>query len=181
MVHPHARGEDSNFVDDNPAGYGSPPRTWGRLFGRDQLAIQSRFTPTHVGKTQPSGELLGVVLVHPHARGEDISICSYNSVVEGSPPRTWGRLLYPDLDSTGLWFTPTHVGKTNSIICVYSLMLVHPHARGEDAGIYSINDYLTGSPPRTWGRRKRLLTTFQTPWFTPTHVGKTSKKLYENE
>jgi len=54
--------------------------------------------------------------------------------------------------------------------------MVHPHTRGEDfirQGAHRSND---GSPPHTWGRHYYKRTRSGRVWFTPTHVGKTSRK-----
>ena len=90
-VHPHARGEDYGRRHLLLCECGSPPRTWGRLSPKPHLHSHSWFTPTHVGKTKTTGQEEGPTLVHPHARGEDIDVCSYTSSHLGSPPRTWGR------------------------------------------------------------------------------------------
>ncbi len=132
---------------------GSPPRTWGRL---RHLAESIRHD-----------------LVHPHARGEDVTAprcegaffgspprtwgrrnqkirCGYCWF--GSPPRTWGRRIPSPRSLLSFWFTPTHVGKTGYLRSQNSGTTVHPHARGEDVYCRARNSQVLGSPPRTWGR-----------------------------
>ncbi len=50
-VHPHARGEYYSSFITRSIWDGSPPRTWGILDPRMELALPDRFTPTHVGNT----------------------------------------------------------------------------------------------------------------------------------
>src|SRR5438034_1305181 len=71
---------------------------------------------------------------------------------DGSPPRTWGRLLGVRARQKPRRFTPTHVGKAIiSWPCGLNAP-VHPHARGEGASPLEYGGYFVGSPPRTWGR-----------------------------
>src|SRR5207302_706487 len=94
-----------------------------------------RFTPTHVGKT---------------AQVDAVRITVY-----GSPPRTWGRPLCGRVNDVLRRFTPTHVGKTWRPQLEVPPSSVHPHARGEDKWYDSCASSSGGSPPRTWGRRRR--------------------------
>ena len=69
--HPHARGEDRIPRPEAVYNMETPPRTWGRLLQPRSAGLDTRNTPTHVGKTtgqQVSG--MGEKK-HPHARGED--------------------------------------------------------------------------------------------------------------
>ena len=135
-VHPHARGEDG--------------------IGRKRFVISCGFTPTHVGKTS-----LDFAIVDaddgspPRTWGRPQYDTVSKAVSIGSPPRTWGRPMDYDVGGSShrvhphargedeqsqykicvvFGFTPTHVGKTKSV-------LFHDSA-------------LWGSPPRTWGRRR---------------------------
>src|SRR5579872_344004 len=94
-VHPHASGEDANCTALRRTRRGSPPREWGRLRPRVPELPPSRFTPTRVGKTQPTRS----------ARPEPC----------GSPPREWGRRAVRVVGAGGFRFTPTRVGKTGAI------------------------------------------------------------------
>jgi len=132
-----------------------------------------RFTPTHVGKTLHLTFLLENHMVHPHARGEDISNSNFGAGVVGSPPRTWGRRIHREGVVGFRWFTPTHVGKTSTSVRPRRAHMVHPHARGEDSLLLATARLSTGSPPRTWGRLVHASSAVSCGWFTPTHVGKT--------
>ena len=111
-----------------------------------------RFTPTHVGKM--------LILMISQAL-----IC-------GSPPRTWGKWM-PKMSAYRLpWFTPTHVGKIDRRGSGRNRRAVHPHARGENLTKSSIASFVSGSPPRTWGKCLRQLLLGVENRFTPTHVGK---------
>jgi hypothetical protein len=90
---------------------------------------------------------------NPHMRGEDWLPDTVAALMDGSPPRTWGRLLYDLVPAAKVRFTPTYVGKT-------------PDMRVKLGG----HD---GSPPRTWGRRAAGHAQGGQVRFTPTYVGKT--------
>ena len=152
-VHPHARGEDLTVASDGNSVRGSPPRTWGRRTKGPCLTAPMRFTPTHVGKTDPAGAGEVGLTVHPHARGEDRA---------GSSWPCGARR-----------FTPTHVGKTPDTGVVATVYVVHPHARGEDGLPRAAGWSCCGSPPRTWGRLSDGGEVTTLDRFTPTHVGKT--------
>ena len=91
--------------------------------------------------------------VHPHACGEDLFKVSSLVLINGSPPRVWGRLAH-SLHS--FWSSP-----------------VHPHACGEDSLHPADIPLSIGSPPRVWGRRPAVLHSGHKIRFTPTRVGKT--------
>ncbi len=69
--HPHERGEDPA----RQAGLGhdleTPPRAWGRPGGDHLIIVNSRNTPTSVGKTRPAAPRATASQKHPHERGED--------------------------------------------------------------------------------------------------------------
>ena len=133
---------------------GSPPRVWGRLRSGILTWHVCRFTPTCVGTTiVPCAMTLRTTSVHPHVRGEDVSMRIVQLDVDrGSPPRVWGR-LYVESPSSGaygspprVWgrpasqrasqccrFTPTCVGKTQAAWQSRLPPSVHPHVCGEDA------------------------------------------------
>ena len=50
----------------------------------------------------------------------------------------------------------------------------HPHARGEDRNIVSVQTEEVETPPRTWGRPCLTMPTTTSGRNTPTHVGKTT-------
>ncbi len=60
--------------------------------------------------------------------------------MEGSPPRVWGRLVFFSLTRLRRGFTPTRVGKTEYQSTGNIGTQVHPHACGEDQGMFSTVD-----------------------------------------
>src|SRR3990170_2436027 len=91
-----------------------------------------RFTPTGVGKTKPRVGCNRDWTVHPHGRGEDDPAASDTFMLDGSPPRAWGRPRAYPLAKLERRFTPTGVGKTLFPCRVHRRGPVHPHGRGED-------------------------------------------------
>ena len=72
---------------------GSPPRVWGRPSLFVIWFMSAGFTPTCVGKTMGSHNIIDIVRVHPHVCGEDNIRIVIRHFGYGSPPRVWGRLL----------------------------------------------------------------------------------------
>ncbi len=177
-VHPHTRG-DNTRLHFSPIGSqrftpthvgttlrvvisivwptGSPPHTWG------QLADSSRrpYRPP----------------VHPHTRGDNVTIHHGDCRTIGSPPHTWGQRainllkvlldkVHPHTrgDNISCWpprslrprFTPTHVGTTRRLSSGSSGLPVHPHTRGDNVFPYGWGwGQSIGSPPHTWGQLRR--------------------------
>jgi len=148
---------------------------WGRRAACKAPDLQSRFTPTRVGKTRKRSPAPRRTPVHPHACGEDTKRSSTSSSCCGSPPRVWGRHLSKRLCSRPYRFTPTRVGKTPPSPPPSALPSVHPHACGEDILTAAEAQPASGSPPRVWGRQDRPARVHAVVRFTPTRVGKTSE------
>ena len=55
----------------------------------------------------------------------------------------------------------------------------HPHERGEDGGVVTLQDYSMETPPRAWGRRSSRLEVQGRQGNTPTSVGKTACGINE--
>ena len=106
---------------------------WGKHIRFAGKIVQSRFTPTCVGKTLCQNNVYGWLSVHPHVCGENCAILpaergndrftptcvGKTEVLEtevapkyGSPPRVWGKLLWREKPANIVRFTPTCVGKT---------------------------------------------------------------------
>ena len=115
--------------------------------------LQTRNTPTSVGKTHTEEAKESGQRKHPHERGEDDLCCLTGRLCLETPPRAWGRPVSIKSTVPLSRNTPTSVGKTR-----YSLLRCRLF--GE-------------TPPRAWGR----LTSFPANAFdtrnTPTSVGKT--------
>ena len=111
---------------------GSPPHPWGILvtysFGNGII----RFTPTPVGNTTYADGKPYQGTVHPHTRGEYVTIPYYYN-------------LYNQR------FTPTPVGNTVPRCPDPPHLTVHPHTRGEYCWISTLSNPACGSPPHPWG------------------------------
>ena len=89
-VHPHTRGEHGTPL---PVGWsitGSSPHPWGTPRPRLQDASVRRFIPTPVGNTGYRGIAIIWITVHPHTRGEHISLILGLQRSAGSSPHPWG-------------------------------------------------------------------------------------------
>ena len=126
-----------------------------------------------MGTTENAGSKRYIPTVHPHVRGDDVSVRAIISPLIGSPPRAWGRRRIRTCQAYVLRFTPTCVGTT----CTESLRLrpatVHPHVRGDDLNIDLEESEAAGSPPRAWGRPGPPRRDIRMCRFTPTCVGTT--------
>ncbi len=113
--------------------------------------------------------------VHPHARGENKRLGFRARMIDGSPPRSWGKCAPTGIVTTTPRFTPTLVGKMSCAAKHSHHMAVHPHARGEN-DIQAIGSFKgCGSPPRSWGKSVTPQRTGVPQRFTPTLVGKISE------
>src|SRR5579872_5417812 len=150
---------------------GSPPRAWGRLHPAGPGREAEGFTPTCVGTIpeHPTGPAGGQV--HPHVRGDDVLQARTYRAPVGSPPRAWGRLVVSSILWLHSGFTPTCVGTIRLRPGRWPRARVHPHVRGDDGKLTRQEEAEQGSPPRAWGRCRRLLTLKRGHRFTPTCVG----------
>ncbi len=89
-VHPHVRGEYL-AVDDLPCAHlGPSPRAWGIPQMLDWMIDRCRSIPTCVGNTLPCVEVASSLPVHPHVRGEYVSVRIGAPAMTGPSPRAWG-------------------------------------------------------------------------------------------
>ncbi len=130
-VHPHVRGDGWRDASCGVALCGSPPRAWGRLLSDLPAEGAHRFTPTCVGTASARLRTACCVSVHPHVRGDGISVPAGRSPSVGSPPRAWGRPLGRASTTYTSRFTPTCVGTALSRTRITRAMPVHPHVRGD--------------------------------------------------
>ncbi len=171
--------------------WGSPPRVWGRPDRVDHFHDHPGFTPTCVGTavrrfgnaycygftptcvgtatTEPFPHLL--FGVHPHVCGDGSTYQLSRVSVPGSPPRVWGRrgVNTAGIDLSG--FTPTCVGTACGQATTRRQSWVHPHLCGDGSWFAAINPARSGSPPRVWGRLRRMGPRPVGTGFTPTCVG----------
>ncbi len=110
--HPHGRGEDDFAVRCDNDEQETPPRAWGRPTTTKNSCRRIRNTPTGVGKTSRSRHCRARGQKHPHGRGEDTHMKCNNTTCPETPPRAWGRHLYPGKCHRWIRNTPTGVGKT---------------------------------------------------------------------
>ena len=89
-VHPHARGERSQFPVVAQRQVGSSPRSWGTRRRSLPRARRGRFIPTLVGNACRDRCLRCSKPVHPHARGERHRLADPLLAMFGSSPRSWG-------------------------------------------------------------------------------------------
>ncbi len=130
-------------------------------------------TPTGVGKTAAGIASGGADVKHPHGRGEDGSNTNNSALKAETPPRAWGRLAWLDALHDHLGNTPTGVGKTMQTPGGCAAAWKHPHGRGEDLVVPSLNRQQWETPPRAWGRPAKPTAVPAMPRNTPTGVGKT--------
>ncbi len=132
-----------------------------------------RSTPTRVGKTFPTPTTRSTRKVHPHACGENIPFYAKNRRAPGPPPRVWGKPKPTDWMDGEIRSTPTRVGKTEAVVTIYTAVMVHPHACGENCHQIMTQPRYIGPPPRVWGKQDITDTEVRSYRSTPTRVGKT--------
>ena len=112
-----------------------------------------RFIPTSVGNTGDERGQALVQTVHPHIRGEYLSLWFYLFLYLGSSPHPWGiRLIHLRYRLT-CRFIPTSVGNTSTYPCPIQGASVHPHIRGEYGQKELQLIFVYGSSPHPWGIR----------------------------
>ncbi len=127
-----------------------------------------------MGKTdQPSFEAVRTA-DHPHGRGENGAPSSRRSPSCGSSPRAWGKLRRSRCRAAGGRIIPTGVGKTTIFTPNASIIPDHPHGRGENDELLSVEQSSNGSSPRAWGKPTRTSPKPSRKRIIPTGVGKTS-------
>ena len=155
-VHPHMRGDNSFFIRHSASASGSPPHAWGQSLIVLPRNLIARFTPTCVGTMLSARPCSPGVPVHPHMRGDNVSV--------------------PLLSSCPLRFTPTCVGTIYRKPRSMDANAVHPHMRGDNVCISSPLASYAGSPPHAWGQSRRRFPCPPDRRFTPTCVGTMTKR-----
>ena len=89
--HPHARGENATSAGILPSGVGPSPRAWGEPPLGSSAKPTIRTIPTRVGRTSVSCSSVLFNSDHPHARGENSTVCASNARWCGPSPRAWGE------------------------------------------------------------------------------------------
>jgi len=150
-VHPHVRGEQRSSSSASRTPSGSSPRAWGTVMAELMAGWYLRFIPTCVGNRRTHREPDCDDTVHPHVRGEQMSILNANANRAGSSPRAWGtvqRVAGLIVDDR---FIPTCVGNSEVGERQEYSSAVHPHVRGEQRRMARLRWKRPGSSPRAWG------------------------------
>ena len=100
-----------------------------------------RLTPTCVGRTGFGGLAELGLEAHPHVRGEDWAVRSFDLMTAGSPPRAWGGRHPATYTALQQRLTPTCVGRTAAPTRPSAGTTAHPHVRGED-GRYLVGNVM---------------------------------------
>ena len=130
-------------------------------------------TPTYVGSTIWSSQVLFFFWDHPHVCGKYIKLLSTIQAKLGSPPRMW-EVLKKNINVTLCSrITPTYVGSTNFTPLITPSIKDHPHVCGKYYQYNGIVVVVLGSPPRMW--EVLVVEEQETRIYriTPTYVGST--------
>ena len=173
LKHPHVCGEDGLLSIFVGALWETPPRVWGRLFFPRSSQHRGRNTPTCVGKTKGVSVGREHEEKHPHVCGEDNAQSANVAALAETPPRVWGRPFTASIFQPSSRNTPTCVGKTTSQRVDQATYKKHPHVCGEDKAAVPPRNKNSETPPRVWGRLRRIRQNIITYGNTPTCVGKT--------
>ena len=90
-VHPHGRGDNTDYYLVALRRNGSPPRAWGQSEQQQAPYDHPRFTPTGVGTIARGDVVVCNDSVHPHGRGDNLIAPQVGALSVGSPPRAWGQ------------------------------------------------------------------------------------------
>ena len=91
---------------------GSSPHPWGTPELGSRCAGIRRFIPTPVGNTPANPPKFDNPAVHPHTRGEHVTVRVKAVVSDGSSPHPWGTPQDGAKLGIGRRFIPTPVGNT---------------------------------------------------------------------
>ena len=112
---------------------GSPPRAWGRLGRAATRTRVSRFTPTGVGTAdaKPNARQRAYRFT-PTGVGTAQVERALGPLLDGSPPRAWGRLTASLIKARRLAVHPHGRGDGVGIDeRFFNRLAVHPHGRGD--------------------------------------------------
>ena len=129
--HPHIHGEHPNVPVVFFNFVGSPPYTWGALFGGFDTLSKVGITPIYMGSTVRCDYFPIWSEDHPHIHGEHRSPKASIAAVEGSPPYTWGALFRTQTVAKLRGITPIYMGSTPSLLAIAPWLGDHPHIHGE--------------------------------------------------
>ena len=153
---------------------GSSPLTRGKPGAALVSACAGGLIPAHAGKTRTSRLSRLYVRAHPRSRGENGQPVADLIINVGSSPLTRGKLVRVLLCTSGQRLIPAHAGKT-ATPCVAALATAaHPRSRGENGFSSWIFTQVSGSSPRTRGKRRRRRPGDPPHGLIPAHAGKTT-------
>ena len=132
-----------------------------------------RFIPTDAGNTSTILKTASNAPVHPHRRGEHQAIAQNCHVYRGSSPQTRGTRIRLSRRWIARRFIPTDAGNTRIAKLRGLGLVVHPHRRGEHAGIARSRADWLGSSPQTRGTLAVHLWVLTASRFIPTDAGNT--------
>ena len=129
--HPHIHGEHPNVPVVFFNFVGSPPYTWGALFGGFDTLSKVGITPIYMGSTVRCDYFPIWSEDHPHIHGEHANCVPPVRWPVGSPPYTWGAHIHIPSTSILYRITPIYMGSTNTLCQRTAHDGDHPHIHGE--------------------------------------------------
>ena len=92
---------------------------------------------------------------------------------KGSPPYTWGALSECLNWERNPRITPIYMGSTQRASRRGERVWDHPHIHGEHSFVFDQATVSSGSPPYTWGARRRSYQDHCQSRITPIYMGST--------
>ena len=170
-VHPHTRGDSRKRTQSLTRFPGPSPHAWGFRGGRQGELADHRFIPTRVGIPQTRPRTGARASVHPHTRGDSVTLGQAEANETGSSPHAWGFRRRDRGLGQGRRFIPTRVGIPSSATGATTATTVHPHTRGDSPSASCPSATSTGSSPHAWGFQPLADDRRHGGRFIPTRVG----------
>ena len=159
---------------------GSSPLARGKLRGLEPHTVTRGFIPTRAGKMESgSGYFVGYA-VHPHSRGENVSMKLISPSGHGSSPLARGKFGPTELVDLSGGFIPTRAGKIQGHSSATLHTSVHPHSRGENPQYVQYQTCQAGSSPLARGKWSLAILSIHADRFIPTRAGKINGRLDED-
>ena len=126
-----------------------------------------------MGSTKSVETVLRKKRDHPHIHGEHNYFVHRFWRVMGSPPYTWGALIFSRLSSLTKRITPIYMGSTSKNAKKTEKLVDHPHIHGEHPLRHRESQTHQGSPPYTWGAHQFFKLNAEPFGITPIYMGST--------
>ena len=152
--HPRVCGEQWARIALRALLTGSPPRVRGTAYRLAKNAGFYRITPACAGNRIIFQARNPYPRDHPRVCGEQSSLISPVSMVQGSPPRVRGTVSTSCTASFLLRITPACAGNSIPKIRLYRRFQDHPRVCGEQRVKRPLSRLERGSPPRVRGTDK---------------------------